>query len=81
MDSHAAWKVVGRLARAAGITTTISPHSLRHTAAILSLDAGAPLHRVQDFLGHADPRTTQCDNRARNSLDRHAAYVLAAHVG
>lgn len=77
LDRHAAWKVIGRLARAAGIDKPISPHSLRHTAVTLALDAGAPLHRVQQMAGHADPRTTQRYNRQRDSLDNHSTYVLA----
>jgi site-specific recombinase XerD len=38
--------------------TTLSAHSLRHTAGTLSLRTGADLRQVQDLLGHADPRTT-----------------------
>jgi site-specific recombinase XerD len=80
MDRHAAWKVIGRLARKAGILKPISPHSLRHTHVTLALDAGVPLHVVQDSAGHADPRTTQRYNRSRQSLDGHATYALAAYV-
>lgn len=32
----------------------LSPHGLRHTAATIALDRGAPPHVVQDRLGHAD---------------------------
>lgn len=35
-----------------------SAHSLRHTAATLSLKSGASLREVQDFLGHSDPKQT-----------------------
>ncbi len=31
----------------------ISAHSLRHTAASLAIDAGEPLHRLRDRLGHS----------------------------
>ncbi|MBE9045575.1 tyrosine-type recombinase/integrase [Pleurocapsales cyanobacterium LEGE 10410] len=37
---------------------SLSPHSLRHTAGTLSLQNGSSLREVQDFLGHADPKTT-----------------------
>jgi integrase/recombinase XerD len=75
-----AWKLVNRVARATGITHTISPHSFRHAAITIALSDGRPLHVVQDFAGHADPRTTRRYDRARDSLDRSPAYELAASV-
>ena len=42
-----------------------------------SLDAGVPLHDVQEAASHADPRTTMRYDRARGSLDRHATYIVA----
>lgn len=80
MTRHRAFYLVTKVAKAAGVPGRITPHSLRHTAATLSLDAGAPLHRVQDFLGHASPVTTQRYNRARQALDGHAAFALAGHL-
>lgn len=75
-----AWKLVNRVARAARITYKISPHSFRHSAITIALSDGRPLHVVQDFAGHADPRTTRRYDRARDSLDRSPAYELAASV-
>jgi YD repeat-containing protein len=74
------WRLVRRLARRTHIAEAarLSPHSLRHTAITELLDAGMPLRDVQDFAGHADPRTTRRYDRGRNSLDRHGAYTLAA---
>jgi site-specific recombinase XerD len=80
LDRHAAAYRVRKVARAAGITGRISPHSLRHAAATLSLDAGATVPEVQAFLGHADPKTTMRYDRARRALDGHAAYALAVHL-
>lgn len=80
LDRQSAWKIVRRLARDAGIEGAISPHSCRHGFVTVALDAGAPLHVVQDAAGHSDPRTTQRYNRARRSLDGHAAYRLATYV-
>jgi integrase/recombinase XerD len=74
MDRYAAWRLIAKLVDAAGITKTISPHSLRHTFVTLALDAGVALRDVQDAAGHADPRTTRRYDRGRQSLDRHATY-------
>ncbi|ONH34296.1 integrase [Protofrankia sp. BMG5.30] len=82
MDEPAVFRLIRRLARAAGITSAdkLSPHSLRHSFVTLALDAGVSLRDVQDAAGHADPRTTRRYDRARHNLDRHAAYTLAAHL-
>lgn len=70
------------LARRTGIpgADRVTPHALRHAAITLALDAGVPLHEVQDFAGHRDPRSTRRYDRARGRLDRHASYTLAAHL-
>ena len=70
------------LARRTGIpgADRVTPHSLRHAAITLALDAGVPLHEVQDFAGHRDPRSTRRYDRARGRLDRHASYTLATHL-
>jgi hypothetical protein len=43
------------------------------------LDAGVDLRDVQIAARHADPRTTMRYDRARNQLDRHPNYILAAY--
>jgi integrase/recombinase XerD len=80
MDRYAADRTVKRLAKRAGITKRISPHSLRHSFITAALDAGVPLRDVQEAASHADPRTTMRYDRARQSLDRHATYIVAAFV-
>jgi hypothetical protein len=44
------------------------------------MDAGVPLRDGQEAASHADPRTTMRYDRARTSLDRHAACIVAAYV-
>jgi integrase/recombinase XerD len=80
MDRYAADRTVKRLARRAGLTKRISPHSLRHSFITAALDAGVPLRDVQEAASHADPRTTMRYDRARQSLDRHAPYIAAAFL-
>jgi integrase/recombinase XerD len=76
------WELVRRLAQAAGIEAwaELSPHSLRHSAITFALDAGAALRDVQDYAGHRDPRTTRRYDHSRDSLDRNAAYAVAAYL-
>jgi integrase/recombinase XerD len=80
LDRHAAWRIVRRLARRAGITKPVGPHTLRHAFITAALDAGVPLRDVQEAASHADPRTTMRYDRARVSLDRHATYIVAAFI-
>lgn len=80
MDRQAAWKVVKRCARDAGLPDGISPHSLRHAFVTLALKAGAPLDLVQYAAGHADPRTTRRYDRQRHAFDGHAAYQLTTFM-
>ncbi|MEV1331377.1 tyrosine-type recombinase/integrase [Micromonospora costi] len=80
LDRHAVFRLVRRLARAAGIPawSRLSPHSLRHAFATTARSEGVPLEDVQDAMGHADPRTTRRYDRDRHNLDRDPAYVLWA---
>jgi integrase/recombinase XerD len=80
LDRHGAGRVVRRIARQAGITKKVGPHTLRHAFITAALDAGVPLRDVQEAASHADPRTTMRYDRARTSLDRHATYIVAAYV-
>ena len=80
MTRDAAARVVRRLAKAAGISKRIGPHSLRHSFITAALDAGVPLRDAQEAASHADPRTTMRYDRARQSLDRHATYIVATFV-
>jgi integrase/recombinase XerD len=76
------WELVRRLARTAGIGAwqQMSPHSLRHSAITFALDAGASLRDVQDYAGHKDPRITRPVRPLPDSLDRNAAYTVAAYL-
>jgi integrase/recombinase XerD len=81
MDRHAATRRLRRLAQAAGVPITRPhPHMRRHTFVTTMLDAGVDLRDVQIAARHADPRTTMRYDRARQNLDRHPNYILAAYM-
>jgi integrase/recombinase XerD len=81
MSRHAATRRLHNLAHTAGISTPrMHPHMLRHTYVTTMLDAGVDLRDVQIAARHADPRTTMRYDRARNNLDRHPNYILAAYM-
>jgi site-specific recombinase XerD len=81
MDRHAATRRLRRLAETARIPVTRAhPHMLRHTFVTTMLDAGVDLRDVQIAARHANPRTTMRYDRARQNLDRHPSYILAAYM-
>jgi site-specific recombinase XerD len=81
MDRHAGTRRLRQLAVAAGIQATRAhPHMLRRICVTTMLDAGVDLRDVQIAARHADPRTTMRYDRARNHLDRHPNYILAAYM-
>ena len=54
---------IRRLAEKAGISRTITPHSLRHTFATHMLRGRADIRHIQAMLGHASVATTQIYTR------------------
>ena len=68
--------LVGRYVRKLGLDPNVTVHSFRVTALTTARERGADIVDLQDFAGHADPRTTLGYIRNRDRLSRSPAYVL-----
>jgi len=58
LDESRVRKAFKSVLKQAALPTTLSPHCLRHTYAILMIAAGAPLTYVRDQLGHSSIQVT-----------------------
>ena len=59
LSRQSAWQVLKVAADRAGISASVSPHTLRHSFATHLLEGGADVRVVQELLGHASVTTTQ----------------------
>jgi integrase/recombinase XerD len=84
LDRSYARALLRRLSREAGlppeVTSRMSPHVFRHSAATLMAEYGIPLHIIQQQLGHNHLSSTQRYIQHRESLDSSPTYIVAAKL-
>jgi site-specific recombinase XerD len=80
IDRHDVYRMVTRIAKAAGIEGVGDRGVPQGVRADVPWDAGVPLRDAQILARHADPRTTEHYDRARGNLDRHGVHFLTAYV-
>jgi len=76
--------IIKTLAAAAGLRTTVSPHTFRHSFATHLLEGGANLRAIQEMLGHENIDTTQIymhldRSHLREEILRHHPRNIAAN--
>jgi integrase/recombinase XerD len=77
LSRQTAWHVLKEAAERAGVTASVSPHTLRHSFATHLLDGGADVRVVQELLGHASVTTTQIYTLV--TVERLREVYAAAH--
>ena len=76
MTTRAVQKLIERYVTALKLDPNVTVHSLRVTALLTACERGSDMIDLQDFAGHADPRTTLTYLRSRDRLSKSPAYVL-----
>ena len=77
LSRQSAWTILRVAAERAGLTSELSPHTLRHSYATHLLDGGADVRVVQELLGHASVSTTQVYTLV--TVDRLREIYATAH--
>ena len=76
LDESQVWRIVRKASKRAGIEKEVSCHWLRHAHASHALDRGAPIHLVQQTLGHSSISTTGRYLHARPT-ESSSSYLLS----
>ena len=76
MTRRAVQKLVEAYVLRLKLDPNVTVHSLRVTALTTAREQGSDIIDLQDFAGHADPRTTLTYIRSRDRLSKSPAYVI-----
>ena len=74
-------RVLTEAAERAEITTTVTPHVLRHTFATHMIELGHDIRKVQELLGHSFVSTTMLYTHPKERSGRRLKTVLAKLAG
>jgi len=77
LTRQGAWGILRAAWERSGLTSEVSPHTLRHSFATHLLDGGADIRVVQELLGHASVATTQVYTLV--TVDKLREVYAAAH--
>jgi integrase/recombinase XerD len=77
LSRQSAWSVLTAAAERAGLSSAVSPHTMRHSFATHLLEGGADVRVVQELLGHASVATTQIYTKV--TADTLREVYAAAH--
>ncbi|MDM8519735.1 tyrosine-type recombinase/integrase [Anaerolineales bacterium HSG6] len=66
------WLIIKQYVKAVGISTHVTPHTLRHSFAAHKLSQGKSLQDIQQLLGHANISTTQM--YTQNETDKEVVF-------
>jgi integrase/recombinase XerD len=70
MTTRAVEKLIERYVKILGLDANVTVHSLRVTPLTTARERGSDIIDLQDFAGHADPRTTLTYIRSRDRLSK-----------
>jgi integrase/recombinase XerD len=68
MNRHTAWEMVKRRAKAAGLPTSVTNHSMRATGITVYLDNGGTIENARNIAAHASIKTTQMYDRRGDKI-------------
>jgi integrase/recombinase XerD len=70
------WLIMKAVARESGVTSEVTPHTLRHSFAAHKLSDGLALPKLRELLGHANISTTQIYTQVKPEAPR---QLVATH--
>ena len=76
MSTRGVEKLIERYVVELKLDPAVTVHSLRVTALTTARERGCDIIELQEFAGHADPRTTLTYIRSGDHISKSPAYIL-----